>query len=284
VAVFLAACGSGGSNESQAQPQPSPSAATESSSTAAAPSRAANSIPVGSATIVKSNPHDPQAFTQGLEFFEGHLYESTGRTGQSTLRECVLETGKVLRSVALPAQEFGEGLTIFHGRIYQLTWLSKKGFIYDVHTLKKVGEFPYQTEGWGLTHDDAALILSDGSNQLYFIDPATFAVTRTLEIYAGKEAVTNLNELELVHGEIFANIWHSTRIARIDPKSGQVKAWIELAPVTAKDPHESEDVLNGIAYDEKTDRLVVTGKDWPHLFEIKLDDTVLTGKNPARTQ
>jgi glutamine cyclotransferase len=284
LAVFLAACGSGGANESQAQSQPSPSAATESSSTAAAPSHAANSIPVGSATIVKSHPHDPQAFTQGLEFFEGHLYESTGRTGQSTLRECVLETGKVLRSVALPAQEFGEGLTIFHGKIYQLTWLSKKGFIYDAHTLKKIGEFPYQTEGWGLTHDDASLILSDGSNQLYFIDPVTSAVTRTLEIYSGNEAVTNLNELELVHGEIFANIWHSTRIARIDPKSGQVKAWIELAPVAAKDPHEGEDVLNGIAYDEKTDQLVVTGKDWPHIFEIKLDETSANRQNPAKTQ
>jgi len=284
LAIFLAACGSGTSNESQAQSQSSPSAASANSTAAAAAPRPASVIPVGSATIVKSYPHDSKAFTQGLEFFDGHLYESTGRTGQSTLRECVLDTGKVLRSVALPAQEFGEGLTIFHGKVYQLTWLSKKGFIYDVRTLKKVGEFPYQFEGWGLTHDDASLILSDGSNQLRFIDPTSFAVTRTLEIYAGNEAVTNLNELELVHGEIFANIWHSTRIARIDPTSGQVKAWIELAPLTTKDPHEGEDVLNGIAYDDKTDRLVVTGKDWPHLFEIKLDDTSTNGQNPAKTE
>jgi len=284
LAVFLIACGSSAYNESKAQAQLSaPPASANSSATLATPG-ASSRIPVGSATIVKSYPHDPKAFTQGLEFFDGRLYESTGRTGQSTLRECAIETGKVLRSVALPAQDFGEGLTIFHGKIYQLTWLSKKGFIYDVRTLKKIGEFPYQSEGWGLTHDDASLILSDGSNQLRFIDPTSFAVTRTLEIYAGNEAVTNLNELEVVHGEIFANIWHSSRIARIDPKSGQVKAWIELASLTAKDPHEGEDVLNGIAYDDKTDRLVVTGKDWPHIFEIKLDDTSTNGQNPAKTQ
>jgi glutamine cyclotransferase len=259
----LAGCSSQPGNESE--PLSSPG------TIAAASGTAAKAIPVVSAAIVKTYPHDPNAFTQGLEFNDGRLYESTGRTGQSTLRECALETGKVLRSVSLPAQEFGEGLTIFGGKIYQLTWLSKKGFIYDVRTFKRIGEFHYESEGWGLTHDDASLILSDGTNRLQFLDPVSFAVTKTLEVYAGNEAVTNLNELEYIRGEVFANIWHSTRIARIDPRSGQVSAWIELAPLSAKEQHGGEDVLNGIAYDEKTQRLFVTGKDWANIFEITLE-------------
>jgi glutamine cyclotransferase len=230
----------------------------------------AKSIPVLTATVIRTYPHDPKAFTQGLEFADGHLYESTGRTGQSSLRECVLESGKVLRKVSLPENEFGEGLTIFHGKIYQLTWLSKKGFIYDLRTFKKIGEFPFSSEGWGLTHDDTSLILSDGSNQLKFIDPANFMLTRTLEVYAGSEAVTNLNELEYLHGQIWANVWHSSRIARIDPQSGQVLSWIELAPLVNKEQREGEDVLNGIAYDPSAERLVVTGKNWPELIEIKV--------------
>jgi glutamine cyclotransferase len=230
------------------------------------------SIPVLTATVIRTYPHDPKAFTQGLEFADGHLYESTGRTGQSTLRECVLESGKVLRKVDLPENEFGEGLTIFHGKIYQLTWLSKKGFIYDQRTFKKIGEFSFSSEGWGLTHDEALLIFSDGSNQLKFIDPVNFTITRTLEVYAGNEAVTNLNELEYLHGQIWANIWHGSRIARINPQSGQVLSWIELAPLVNKEQREGEDVLNGIAYDARADRLVVTGKNWPELIEIKVNE------------
>src|SRR5271154_4817853 len=144
-------------------------------------------VPVFGVEVIKSYPHDPHAFTQGLEYYDGYLYESTGRSGQSTLRRTVLETGAVLNQVSLPAEYFGEGLTIFRGKIYQLTWLSKIGFIYDVRTFRRAGEFHYQSEGWGLTHDDASLILSDGSNKLQFIDPASFRVTRTIEVYAGKE-------------------------------------------------------------------------------------------------
>jgi glutamine cyclotransferase len=232
----------------------------------------ANPIPVITATVVKTYPHDPKAFTQGLEFYGGYLYESTGRVGESTLRECVLDTGAVRRRMNLPPHEFGEGLTIFRGKIYQLTWLSKRGFIYDVHTLRKIGEFHYETEGWGLTHDDTSLILSDGTNQLLFMDPSSFAVTRTLQVYAGNQAVTNVNELEYLHGELFANIWHSSRIARIDPGSGHVVSWIELAPLASQEQHGSEDVLNGIAYDVRGDRLFVTGKLWSKIFEIRLDD------------
>jgi glutamine cyclotransferase len=225
-------------------------------------------IPVLSATVVRSFPHDPRAFTQGLEFFDGYLYESTGRQRQSTLRKVVIETGKVVQSVRLPDTTFGEGLTIFHGKIYQLTWLDKTGFIFDLRTFRKLGNFSYNTEGWGLTHDDASLILSDGTNRLQYIDPNSFQVTKTLEVFAGPTAVTNLNELEFIRGEIWANIWHSDRIARINPKSGQVTAWIDLAAIAERETHEQEDVLNGIAWDPGRQRLFVTGKDWPKLYEI----------------
>jgi glutaminyl-peptide cyclotransferase len=228
-------------------------------------------VPVLGVEVIRSYPHDPHAFTQGLEYYDGYLYESTGRSGQSTLRRTALETGAVLNQVSLPPEYFGEGLTIFHGKIYQLTWLSKIGFIYDVRTFRRVGEFHYESEGWGLTHDDASLILSDGSNKLQFIDPASFKTVRTIEVYAGNVAITNLNELEYIEGEIFANVWHSSRVARIDPRSGQVLAWIDLASVVARNRHEPEDVLNGIAYDAKRRRLFVTGKDWAEIFEIKID-------------
>jgi glutaminyl-peptide cyclotransferase len=230
-------------------------------------------IPVFRATVVHTYPHDSSAFTQGLEYFAGYLYESTGRSGQSTIRKVTLNTAKVLQQRSLPSQYFGEGLTLFKGKIYQLTWLTKVGFIYDLQTFQPQGQFKYQTEGWGLTHDDASLIMSDGSNQLRYLDPATFAVTKTLDVYAGNEAVANLNELEYIEGVIFANIWHSPRIARIDPQSGQVLSWIDLASLSAKEQRGAEDVLNGIAYDSKTHRIFVTGKDWPELLEIKIDST-----------
>ena len=225
-------------------------------------------IPVLGATVVKTFPHDPQAFTQGLEYFGGFLYESTGRQRQSTLRQVAIETGKVVRSVKLPDESFGEGLTIFHGKIYQLTWLEKTGFIYDLRTFRKLGTFPFNTEGWGLTHDETSLILSDGTNRLQYIDPSSFQVTKTLEVFAGPEAVTNLNELEFIRGEIWANVWHSDRIAKIDPKSGQVTAWIDLTAIAAPETREQEDVLNGIAWDPARQRLFVTGKNWSKLFEI----------------
>jgi glutamine cyclotransferase len=166
-------------------------------------------IPVLNVKLVRTYPHDPHAFTQGLEYYGGYLYESTGIAGQSTLRKVALETGEVLQKVSLPSQYFGEGLTIFRGKIYQLTWLSKKGFVYDLRSFRQVGEFPYDTEGWGLTHDDRSLIMSDGTNKIRYIHPVSFGVTRTIELYTGGEGVVNLNELEYVKGEIFANIWHS---------------------------------------------------------------------------
>jgi glutaminyl-peptide cyclotransferase len=231
----------------------------------------AGPIPVLRAHVVRTYPHDPHAFTQGLEYYGGFLYESTGIAGQSTLRKVVLRTGEVVQKVSLPRQYFGEGLTIFHGKIYQLTWLSKKGFIYDLHSFGQVGEFPYDTEGWGLAHDDASLILSDGTNKIRYLDPVSFAVTRTLEVYAGGEAVVNVNELEYIDGEIFANIWHAPRIARIDAHSGQVTAWIDLTAIAAKEQNGEEGVLNGIAYDKAGGRLFVTGKNWAKVLEITVE-------------
>lgn len=246
----------------------------------AAPSRvgraeaalAAESIPVLSVRVVKSFPHDPTAFTQGLEYYDGFLYESTGLKGKSSLRKVDVATGRVLQSVLLPPEYFGEGLTIFHGKIYQLTWLSKTGFIYDLRSFRKTAEFHFESEGWGLTHDEHSLILSDGTNQIQFIDPTTFQVQRRLEVYAEREAVVNLNELEYIDGLIYANIWHSPRIVRIDPRTGQVLAWLDLEKISAKEQREPEDVLNGIAYDREGDRLFITGKDWPELLQIKIEE------------
>ncbi len=228
-------------------------------------------IPVLTVEVLKKYPHDPHAFTQGLEYFEGFLYESTGETGQSSVRKVDLESGRVLQKKDLSSEYFGEGLTIFRGKIYQLTWLSKTGFVYDLRSFKKLQEFQYDGEGWGLAHDDSNLILSDGTNRLRFIDPGSFKVVSTLEVYAGKEAVTNLNELECIGKDIYANVWHSNRIARIDARSGQVRAWIDFSALASQEQKEPEGVLNGIAYDSVRHRLFITGKDWAHLFEVRIN-------------
>jgi glutaminyl-peptide cyclotransferase len=228
-------------------------------------------IPVLKARAVKTYPHDPKAFTQGLEYLDGFLYESTGMTGRSSLRKVDLNSGKVLQMKALGAEYFGEGLTIFRGKIYQLTWVTHKGFIYELQTFRKLGEFEYYGEGWGLTHDTSNLILSDGTNRLRYLDPETFKVVRTVEVYAVKEAVPNLNELEFIGNSIYANVWHSNRIARIDPATGQVSAWVDFSSIASGEQKEPEDVLNGIAFDPAKKRLFVTGKDWAHVFEVQAE-------------
>jgi glutamine cyclotransferase len=221
--------------------------------------------------VVNTFPHDAQAFTQGLVFQDGALLESTGLERHSTLRRVELQTGKVLQKIDVPPYFFAEGMTLFGGKIYQLTWKGEKGFVYDPQTFEKTGEFKYSGEGWGLTHDADSLILSDGSDQLRFIDPNTFEVKRTISVRDTGQPVVEINELEYVRGEIYANVWHQDRVARIDPKDGRVRGWIDLSgllkPGETRDP---EAVLNGIAYDEQGDRLFVTGKLWPKLFEIKL--------------
>ncbi len=216
-------------------------------------------------------PHDPSAFTQGLVFYQGALYESTGLNGQSSIRKVDLPTGQVLRKVDVPSQFFAEGLTLFNGRAYQLTWQSQRGFIYDLDSFNLLDTFNYTGEGWGLTHDGHSLIMSDGSNQIRFIDPNNFQVQRAISVYDGSRSINYLNELEYIKGEIYANIWLTDRVARIDPNSGKVTAWINLAGLLSPEDHAQDGaVLNGIAYDEANDRLFVTGKLWPKLFEIKL--------------
>jgi glutamine cyclotransferase len=230
-------------------------------------------VPVYKYKVVHSWPHDPQAFTQGLEFHDGVLYESTGQYGKSSLRKVALTTGKVLLKVDVPREYFAEGLTIFNDKIYQLTWKAQKGFIYDLNSFAKLGEFSYEGEGWGLTHNSDSLIMSDGTNKIRFLDPGSFAVRRTISVYDGTRPLAELNELEYIKGEIFANIWQTDRIVRIDPGSGKILGWIDLRSllsVSDRDSSEPPDVLNGIAYDEAKDRLFVTGKLWPKLFEIRL--------------
>ena len=221
--------------------------------------------------VVNTFPHDPDAFTQGLIFHDGAFVESTGLERHSTLRRVELQTGKVLKKIDVPSYFFAEGMTLFNGKIYQLTWKGEKGFIYDPQTFEKTGEFTYTGEGWGLTHDADSLILSDGSDKLRFIDPNTYQVKRTVSVSDGGRPIVWLNELEYVKGEVYANVWHRNVIARIDPQSGHVKGWIDLSGLLKPgDVTDEEAVLNGIAYDEAGDRLFVTGKLWPKLFEVRL--------------
>jgi glutamine cyclotransferase len=226
--------------------------------------------PVAGYQIVKTYPHDRQAFTQGLQYVDGFLYESTGQNGQSGIRKVKLETGEVVQSQPLDAKYFGEGITVFGDSLIQLTWQAETGFVYDKATFKQLRSFAYQGEGWGLTHDGTRIIMSDGSSALRFWDPKTLKELGRVTVQDGGTRVDQLNELEYVKGEVFANVWRTTRIARISPKTGQVTGWIELAGLL--DPREAAgaDVLNGIAYDAANDRLFVTGKWWPKLFEIRL--------------
>ena len=232
--------------------------------------RAAPVAPVQKFKVVRSYPHDPRAFTQGLVYSDGVLYEGTGLMGQSTLRKVRLETGEVLQVRRLEPHYFGEGIALWSGSIVQLTWQSEVGFVYDKGTFERKSTFTYSGEGWGLTHDGTHLVMSDGSPQLRFLDPKTFREVRRITVRDGGLPVSQLNELEYVRGEIFANVWQTERIARIAPATGQVKGWIDLRGLLAPGDAAGADVLNGIAYDEAGDRLFVTGKLWPRLFHIQL--------------
>lgn len=221
--------------------------------------------------IVNTYPHDRGAFTQGLVWEDGFLYEGTGLNGNSSIRKVELETGVVLKRHVLPGQYFGEGLTIFQDRIIQLTWRSRIGFVYDKESFELLQQFIYGTEGWGLTHDGKRLIMSTGSPHLYFLDPATFRRIGQISVYDERGPVGMLNELEYVRGEIYANVWKTENIARINPETGRVSAWIKLdGLLSGHDYAQPVDVLNGIAYDNDHDCLFVTGKLWPKLFEITL--------------
>jgi glutamine cyclotransferase len=220
--------------------------------------------------VVKVYPHDQNAFTQGLVIEKGVLYESTGLYGKSTLRRVELETGNVLQSYALPDEFFGEGITVFGDKIIQLTWQNQKGFVYDKYSFELLQEFSYLTEGWGITNDGSQLIMSDGTATLYFLDPETFEKVGQVEVRDGNASVTNLNELEYINGEVYANILGEEKIAIIDLHTGQVKGWIDLTGIYNQANRDPNNVLNGIAYDAEGDRLFVTGKLWSQLFEIEL--------------
>lgn len=257
--VGLPACSRGDSSGSSA-------AAAPSSATAAAAEPVAYTY-----DVVKTYPHDREAFTQGLIYLNGEFIESTGLNGKSSLRRVELATGRVLQKIRVPSEFFAEGMTVLNGKIYQLTWQSHKGFVYDLTTFALEREFSYTGEGWGLTTDGRSLILSDGTDAIRFLDPATFAVTRTLKVTHRGEPLRLINELELIRGELYANIWQSSTIVRIDLATGRVTAYIDLFGILpAADRAPDTDVLNGIAHDAATDRLFVTGKNWPTLFEIRL--------------
>ena len=216
-------------------------------------------------------PHDRGAFTQGLVFQDGIFYEGTGLYGRSSLRKVNPETGAVIQQINLPPAFFGEGITIWGDEIIQLTWKARKGFVYDKNTFKLKREFSYPTEGWGITHDDRRLIMSDGSANLYFWNPDTLEEIGRVEVRDGDTPIVRLNELEYIDGAVYANVWQTNRIARIDPDSGRVTAWLDMSGLlSAEDLAQPVDVLNGIAFDGETGRLFVTGKLWPRIFEIEL--------------
>jgi glutaminyl-peptide cyclotransferase len=235
-----------------------------------APQPAGRSLPVYGYSVVRSYPHDPRAFTQGLQYLDGILYEGTGNKGESFIRKVQLETGEVLQQRDLPAQYFGEGIVVVRDELFQLTWQSEIGFVYDRQTFAQKRSFKYTGEGWGLTYDGRNLVMSDGSDRLRVIEPSTFKERSRIAVTAGGVPVGNLNELEYVRGEIFANVWQTDYVARIDPKSGTVTGWIDLSGLLSPRDRANVDVLNGIAYDAAGDRLFVTGKWWPRLFEIRL--------------
>jgi glutamine cyclotransferase len=254
ILILLAACSLASAQTTPAKP----AAATN------------NATPLYHYEIVHTYPHDRAAFTQGLVFLDGVLYESTGLNGASTLRKVELETGKVLKKISIPGQYFGEGIAILDGKIFHLTWQNQKGFVYDLQTFNQEKEFSYTGEGWGLATDGHSLIMSDGTDQIRFLDPRTLQVEHTIRVSRRGQPVVNLNELEYIKGEIFANIWETDYVVRIDPKTGQVVGIINFTGLLPPEDRNGTDVLNGIAYDAAGDRLFITGKCWPKLFEVRL--------------
>jgi glutamine cyclotransferase len=221
--------------------------------------------------IIQVFPHDPEAYTQGLVFEQGILYEGTGQYGKSSLRKTDIETGKLLNNKKLPPDLFGEGVCIFKEKIIQLTWKSRIGFVYNKSNFEFINRIKYQTQGWGITTDGKRLIMSDGSNIIYFLEPEYFSELSRIEVYDNNGPVNDLNELEFINGEIYANVYQTDKIVIIDMYTGKVLAWINLEGLISEEDYADDiDVLNGIAYDKEKNRLFVTGKMWPKLFEIEL--------------
>jgi glutamine cyclotransferase len=231
----------------------------------------APSIPTYTYEVVATYPHDVKSFTEGFQFDGGFIYEGTGMEARSYIRKYDLKSGKVIKEVKLPDYYFGEGIILLGGKIYELTYTSQIGFIYDAKTFAKIDSFTYQGEGWGMTTDGTNLIFSNGSNKLQYLDPNNHQVVKTLEVFEGENPLMQINELEYIKGQIFANIWRADRIVIIDPASGKVTGTIDMRGLLSPSEQTREtDVLNGIAYDAKNDRIFVTGKNWPKIFEIKI--------------
>lgn len=287
---FFSACDNKQSNRSNANMNANKSNAATATPAPTAAATSDGSVPVYTYEVVKTYRHDQNAFTEGLFFHNGFLYESTGEEGRSNLRKVDLETGKVVQQRDMSKESFGEGTTILNGKIYQLTWQEETAYVYDAESFQPVKEFRYQGEGWGLTNDGTNLIMSDGSHLIKFINPETFKTVRTITVLqeSGKPLFW-INELEFINGEIWANVWHSEQqqtssaqgtlpnlgkpnyIARIDSQTGKLLGWIDLGNISPDDvKRDPENTLNGIAYDAATDRIFVTGKQWKKLFEIKL--------------
>jgi len=250
---------------------PAPASQAPASPTPAVQTRVEPPTPVYGYDVVRAYPHDAAAFTQGLLFRDGFLFESTGLEGESTLRQVELETGKIVKRHNLDRTIFGEGLTALNDTLVQITWRNQIGFVYDLRTFAVRSTFAYAGQGWGLTHGGGRLILSDGEAVLRFFDATTFRETGSVPVTERGLPVENLNELEFVKGEVYANVWHENRIAVIDPMSGRVTAWVDLTGLRPESTRQdAEHVLNGIAYDAERDRMFVTGKRWPSVFEIRV--------------
>jgi len=257
--LALAACGQAPTAAPAAQTQPQPQAQAQ-------PQRP----PIQGYRVVATYPHDPQAFTQGLFWLDGHLYESTGQIGASTVRRVNLGDGRVLQSVDIPAGQFGEGIVNWGDEIISLTWQGGTGYRWDRASLRQTGEWRYPGEGWGLTQNGRDIIMSDGTAELRFLDPVSLAERRRLSVTLAGRPLTQLNELEWVDGEIFANVWMTSAIVRIDPDTGIVTGIINLSDLATENQTGTDNVLNGIAWDAERRRLFVTGKYWPRLYEIEL--------------
>ena len=229
-----------------------------------------NNIPIYSYNIINTYPHDVRAFTEGLVYEDEFFYESTGRYNESTLRKVDLQTGEILNLHKLNDNYFGEGIAIYDNKIFQLTWKSNVGFIYDKDTFSLINKFYYNTEGWGLTHNDEHLIMSDGTDEIYFLNPKNFKKVYSIKVHDEFRPITRLNELEFIQGEIYANVWRTDKIARICPHSGKITGWIDLKGLLSPKEYKNAGTLNGITYDKQNNRIFVTGKMWPKIFEIKL--------------
>ena len=271
VLLHLTACDRGGQAQAADANPSNSAAATQPAPQPPVTNSAPDVYPIYTYEVVKVRPHDRGAFTQGLVFLDGVLYESTGLNAESSLRKVDLDTGKVLKNVDVPAQFFAEGLAVLNGKMFQLTWQNNKCFVYNLTNFEKMGEFTYPGEGWGLATDGSRLIMSDGTDQIRFLDPATFEEKGRISVRAHGQPVNRLNELEYINGEIYANVWTTDYVVRIDPATGRVVGVIDFTGLLApEDRDQTTDVLNGIAYDAAGDRLFITGKHWPKLFEVRL--------------